>query len=341
MTNLMRLLKLHRLCDEAGETGDTGGGATPDGGETPSAPSSTDDGEPADPVVDGFLSGSTAAPTPAPAPAPAAPAPAPAAPAAPTPAPAAPAPTPAPAPSAPKPGEAPKPAAAPAPTPAPQPAPQTPTPAPTPAPQPTEPQPAPAPTPAQRAEEAARIRTEARNNYIKGLAEKDYAIPEDQRDALLGSPHEVLPTLAARVHTGAVDAALGAVISNFDALLEAAMQRRENVSKAEAEFYTTWPKLKDHAEGRQTAERLMAGYLAAHKGSNLTRQQIITDVGLLAMSHLRIPLDVSGAAPVPNAQPVVSAPPAPPAVPGGGGARPAAPKPTPWDKLDQELFQED
>lgn len=175
--------------------------------------------------------------------------------------------------------------------------------------------------------------------------EAQFAIPQEDHDALLATPHTVLPKYAARVHVAAVEAAIGAVRQAFPQLVHQVLEQQRHASAAEQEFYGRWPKL-NTPEGKQEAARLMQNYMTLNKDRQITREQAINDVGLMVHAALRIPLDIPGApaaaapaAPAPGA-PVPSAPP-PPAQPGAAGGTVRAPQPTVWDKVDQELFTDD
>lgn len=339
MTHLKFLLQQHRLMAPADDQPAGGGESTP---ATPASQPAS--GEPAassvgegeleveDPVVDEFLESkppaedppAAAAPTEAtPAAAPATP-PAAAAPAAPTP----PASTPTPAPAAAAPAVAIPPAQPVTPPVVQPPAPATPPPA---AATP------PAPPPAVSAEDQEKQRLERRSAYLSKM-ETEFQIPKEEHEALLTNPEAVLPKLAARVHTAAVEATLAAVTANIEPLVLAVLERQKSYSKAEEEFYGMWPDLAKHPEGKATSSRLMQAYMAANRG--ISREQLMKDVGVMAMAQLRIPLQIPGAAAAAApAAPTMAAPP-PPAQPGAAGGTPRVTEPSPWDKVDQELFQE-
>lgn len=317
---------------------------TPEPGEggNPTPPASADaDLEQPDPITDellekGLKGEEPEVPTP-PAPKdgePPAPAPAPKPPEPPAPPPAPPSP---PAPKAPEtpvvppaPPAPPAPAVPPAPPAPPAPPPSAPVPPAPPAP------PAPPPPAAPTAEQVAQQREAHRTAYLAEM-EKTFAIPKEDYDALLANPETVLPRYAARVHVAAVEAAVGAVMANFEPLVMQVLERQKTYSKSEEEFFGMWPKL-NNAEGRKEATRLMQAYVSTNQ--QVTREQAMKDVGLLVHAALRIPLDLapSGQPPVPPIAP--PAPPAPPAQPGAGGGAARVSQPTAWDKLDTELFSE-
>lgn len=171
--------------------------------------------------------------------------------------------------------------------------------------------------------------------------EAQFAIPQEDHDALLATPHTVLPKYAARVHVAAVEAAIGAVRQAFPALVHQALEQQKTVSQTEEQFYAKWPKIATHPQGKAEAARLMAAYVQLNQGK-VTREQAMNDVGLMVHTALQIPLDIPGAPPpgTPASAAVPAAPP-PPAQPGAAGGTVKAPTPTVWDKVDQELFTDD
>jgi hypothetical protein len=128
-------------------------------------------------------------------------------------------------------------------------------------------------------------------------------------------------------------------MANIEPVIFAALERQKVYKRSEEEFFSKWPKLNGDA-ARPHVERLMAAYVQMNPGA--TREQIMNDVGLMAMTQLRIPLDIPGSpSPTAPAQPPAAfVPPAPPAAPGGAPAVLPAIKPSAWDKVDQELFGE-
>lgn len=196
---------------------------------------------------------------------------------------------------------------------------------------------APAQPPQPSAEEQERVRQEQRTAYLAQL-EKELAIPQEDQDALLAEPHTVLPKLAARVQLQAIEVAVGLIQQNMPAMVDAVLRQQKAASAAEEQFFSRWPKLKDAPNGRQEVERLLTNYVKLNP--QVPREQAINDVGLLAHASLRIPLDVPGASGEPSAAAPASAPP-PPAQPGAAGGQPLSRQPTVWDKLDQELFQDE
>lgn len=172
--------------------------------------------------------------------------------------------------------------------------------------------------------------------------EAAFAIPQEDHDALLATPHTVLPKYAARVHVAAVEAAIGAVRQAFPQLVHQVLEQQRSVSETEQQFYSKWPKIAAHPQGKAEAARLMQAYVNLNKDRGITREQAMNDVGLMVHTALQIPLDIPGAPPPgqPPASAVPGAPP-PPAQPGAAGGVVTAPKPTVWDKVDQELFTED
>lgn len=327
------------LAEENNQPG--GGGAQP-------ATSSADESEAPDPVVDEFIAAGTK-PEEKPGEGPAAPAakpgeqpPAPAAPAVSKPAeqPAVP-----PAESKPPAAQPPAaPAAAPAPTPTPTPAPAA-TPQP-PVAQPPAPQPVAAPVPQPPAtpeppkgptpEEQEKQRKEQRTAYVEGLL-KQYDIPKEQHEALLTSPETVLPRMFAEVHTRAAESAIATVLSNIEPIVVSILDKQRSRGETEKAFYGKWPKL-DNEAGRRVVDRLMTSYITINRERGLTPDQILNDVGLMAMTELRIPLDIPGSPPPAVPASPAFAPPAPPAAPGGGGMPQPSRRPGAWDAVDQELF---
>lgn len=206
---------------------------------------------------------------------------------------------------------------------------------PLPVPPPVAVQPAAAPAaPAKSQEEQERERSELRSKYISEL-EQQYAVPEDQVDALLTSPEKVLPNLAARVHLAVQEQTINAIVGALPQLIGNYIQQDAANRERQQAFFKTWPALSDVA-GKQTVERLLKAYPVA---PGTTAEQVTREVGIAAMTILQRPI-------VPPTAPGTLAPPPAepfrPAGPGGAGGVPGSkPQLGLWEGLAEELLNED
>lgn len=247
-------------------------------------------------------------------------APVPAAPAAPV----VPSPTPA-APTAPQP--------APAQSPALEGQPPAPAPAPAPAPSPTEPTPTEPAKPEPQAQPSAEDFKAARTAYEQQLVQQ-YALTPEQEELAITEPGKVLPQLAAQIQLATMEVVTKGIMEAIPRLVPQLVKQAETEAKAEDEFFTSFPDLKDE-QGRQAV--LQLGMAFRQVNPKATKAEFISKVGAAARAVLgRIPQDMAT-----NAPPAPVIPPAP-AGPGSVGAMPApAASTNPFTLLHQQFLEED
>lgn len=198
---------------------------------------------------------------------------------------------------------------------------ETPAPEPAPAPQPEIPPQQPVappvqePQPAQAEPEPQPLdRAQARLNAMAEL-EKHYALSKEDADAMISEPETVLPRLASQVYLDVYESVLRDVQMMMPRAVQTITQQSQAAQKDEADFYTAWPKLKEHSQ-----EVMRLGQMYRQMYPQATKEQFIQDVGVHAMVNLKIPIQNAQ----PAAQQQVPAQPAqrnvPPAPPRGGPA---------------------
>lgn len=151
--------------------------------------------------------------------------------------------------------------------------------------------------------------------------EKQYALSEEQVEAINENPAAVIPQLAAQIHYKAQIAAYTGIMSQLPAIVDRVVGVRQTQIEATNNFFKAWPALKD-AKHSETVGRTLQAYRQANPSA--PTDKMIKEAGTMAMLALGLdptPPSVEGAAPTP---PIVPAAPARPAGTGGSGpARPA------------------
>lgn len=190
-------------------------------------------------------------------------------------------------------------------------------------------------TPAPSQEELA----EQRKNLEADLARTMYAMTDEENDAMLLSPKDVMPKMAAKLHVEILNATVNGVLPHIPRIVQMQMKQAEQNADIQTRFYEKWGKLKGHEE---TVQRVAAMY--AQLNPTADAEQTIKDIGVQAMLMLGLPLDEVTAVPETPAAAPAPAPAAAaisaPANPGGAaGMVPAPPKSTnPFTQLSEEFM---
>jgi hypothetical protein len=135
-----------------------------------------------------------------------------------------------------------------------------------------------------------------------------------------------------------LDDLVPAIIQNIPRLIEQVQQQSTTRNKLEDDYYTMWPALKDN-DGKAVTARLLPAYLQANPSA--TVEQAMREVGIAAMTSLQRPIQVPSSN---SSTPPPSAPPAAgytPASPGGAGGVPGGAKLGEWERMAEDLLQED
>lgn len=165
-----------------------------------------------------------------------------------------------------------------------------------------------------------------------------YKIPEDQAAKLPTEPENVLPFLAARLHS--------TVVQNVQQMIEQALPQQigayikvqEAETAAKKAFYDAWPALQPYEQ-----QVLQAGQLYRQLNPNVSSQDFIKAVGELVSRSLNIAIAAAPAAPGAAPAPV-AAPAAPAASPGfvpAGGRGSSGPAPAEENVFTQLAMEED
>jgi hypothetical protein len=115
--------------------------------------------------------------------------------------------------------------------------------------------------------------------------------------------------------------------------LESIQTTQKLRTEREDQFYSRFPKLKEH---KPAVEGILRAYVQANPAANL--EQVIAQVGAMSMVSLGL---VQDAAPTPTPTPAPTPTFTPNAPAGGGGPIPRAPQKGVWESLAEEFSQED
>ncbi len=226
---------------------------------------------------------------------------------------------------------------APAPSPAQSPAsegqPPAPAPAPAPAQSPTEPTPTEPAKPEPQAQPSAEDLKAARTAYEQQLVQQ-YALTPEQEELAITEPGKILPQLAAQIQLATMEVVTRGIMDAIPRLVPQLVKQAETEAKAEDEFFSSFPDLKDE-QGRQAV--LQLGMAFRQVNPKATKAEFVSKVGAAARAVLgRIPQEAGSMAP-----PAPAVPPAP-AGPGSVGAMPApAASNNPFTLLHQQFLEED
>lgn len=240
-------------------------------------------------------------------------------------------------------------------------APDTSAPAPTPAPaapveaqapaapqqQPPAPQPQPAPVPALQL--SAEQLQQMQQQYIEQLMPQ-YRLSDDDAGKVALSPNEVLPRLAAQLHANISQQVtrdiVNSLMSQLPNVILTTVEKQSASTKAEADFFTKWPELKEFRD-----EVMAYGKVWRAHNAGASLDAFIKDVGVAVWMKKGLPVATLASrmngtpSPAPAAQPLQIAP-APqrqagyqPATPASRTPPPPPPNPNdnPWGNLAVEI----
>lgn len=168
---------------------------------------------------------------------------------------------------------------------------------------------------------------------VEALSGSVYSLDAETKEALDTEPSTVLPKLAANLHMQVFTGVMKQLATVVPAMVPMVNQQTQVYQKAEEQFFTEFPELKDN---RDDVQRIAAAYRQANP--HVTGEQAIKDIGTITTVYLKKPLPgqtvVSPETQVTTPQPVS------PVVPSSavGGAPAATPnqRPTVWDILIKE-----
>ena len=144
--------------------------------------------------------------------------------------------------------------------------------------------------------------------------EQTFQLTEEEAAALDEAPSKMLPKLAARMAYEVLLSSYNANVAAMPSIVNRLISVSQTAQKAEGNFYTRWPDLKDgkHAAAVKTA-------VQAYRSANprATANEVIEKAGLMAMIQVGLdPTKVGKTESAPASKPAVK-PPAKPAAPRG------------------------
>jgi len=183
--------------------------------------------------------------------------------------------------------------------------------------------------PEKTPEELEALRTQA-----QGELRKSYELSSDEAEAMLSEPERVLPELAARVHMQVYEQVVRGVIAQLPQMVTGIIAQDRQVRSSEDEFYTRWPKLKEHKD--QVAQ---VATLWRQLNPQATTTIAVENIGRHAMIALGYTPD--GAVEAPKETPVPGAPPPPAPVVSAVPPAPAVKSSNQFEQLADELLIEE
>tara|TARA_Y100000310_G_scaffold201702_1_gene201789 strand:+ start:6647 stop:7609 length:963 start_codon:yes stop_codon:yes gene_type:complete len=165
------------------------------------------------------------------------------------------------------------------------------------------------------------------------LAEKHYALSDEEVAELSTNAEVAIPKMMAKVYMDAVQASITHVVTELPRLLQNTQDLQSQAASNEKDFFDAWPQLKEHKE---RVFALAATYRQVNPDAPL--EQTIRDVGAQAVIAMQIPVDglvdqekEDGNANLPPHRP-----------PGGGGSPPASPpkiiSSNPFEQMAEEML---
>jgi hypothetical protein len=147
--------------------------------------------------------------------------------------------------------------------------------------------------------------------------EKQYALSEEQVEAINENPAAVIPQLAAQIHYKAQVAAYTGIMSQLPAIIDRVVGVRQTQVEATNNFFKAWPALKE-SKHSETVGRTLQAYRQANPSA--PTDKMIKEAGTMAM----LALGLDPTPPLVGTLPVTPPAPSRPAGTGGAGAaRPA------------------
>lgn len=176
------------------------------------------------------------------------------------------------------------------------------------------------------------------------LAER-FKLSDEQAEALLMNPNDVLPQLAADVFLDVYDQVVGAIQAKLPDVVSGILEQQRALNEERKSFFNEWPELAK-PEYQPVIQRIKEAYWQMNP--NASREQALKEIGAQAWVALRLPLDGllkrAGAADeaVSTLQEPAQAPPRQPAATGGGQFEPPRERPkNEFEQLAEELLYED
>lgn len=177
-----------------------------------------------------------------------------------------------------------------------------------------------------QAEEEAEKPQERTPEEIQQELEQFYGLDKDDVREIQANPEEtipkILPKLAARLHMTIQQQMAEGLKQHLPAMMDQYTQSKQQSAQAVDKFYERWPQLR--GQDQQTVAKFARAYREAHPKA--TQQELIENVGSMAMVALKIPFEQQKSDSGQSAARVESAPrparPAPqgPSTPRGGAA---------------------
>lgn len=212
----------------------------------------------------------------------------------------------------------------------------TPTPAPA-APAPVAPGPAEASPPLLPSEPAAigQSLLDNQEHLIGELSKGLFALTPEEVEAIETDATTAIPRILSKVYIHSQANALKQVSRIVPAMIEKYMKTTMAQKENENAFYKAWPQL-DAATHGELVNRTARAFRQANP--NVTRAQMIAELGPLVMTLAKIPLTPTAPAAGSSGN---RPPPAPPFQPARGGpaAPPSTPVPDEWSGLGQDLSE--
>ena len=171
------------------------------------------------------------------------------------------------------------------------------------------------------------------------LAQRHYALTEEQAQELDDNPSKAIPKLAARLHMEVLQQATAAAMRLVPQLMQEAQSIQSVRTERETEFFQEWPELQKH---RDDVVRFGNAYLSMNP--NATFEDFKRDVGAQVAVARRVDLSArqqQAAAAAGNGA-MAPAPAPKPLAARSAGSAPAPSKPTnPFEALDQQFEELD
>lgn len=173
-----------------------------------------------------------------------------------------------------------------------------------------------------------------REGWMEQLAQR-YALSDEVAERLVENPREVLPRLAAAVHSQAIQEAFTYGQQMIPRLVQHTIQQNHAYSQAQGAFFSKWPELRGH---EAAVAQVAVAYRAANPGASL--EDAIDKVGRLASTYLGV--QSSAPALAPSAPMAPAMPPRPGATTGRAFQPPQQQVPlNPFTALAESFLRED
>ena len=161
---------------------------------------------------------------------------------------------------------------------------------------------------------------ELEQQAVDHLLATEYALSEEDKNALISEPDTVLPRLAARMHVRMQVSTAQQIAQILPSMIAQAMQQQGKVQSLENSFFGQYPEL-NKPEYRQTVAESLT--MIRSVNPNATRDEVMRDGAALAAVRLKTRLGQGT-----QQQPVAPAPATPQTMPLAAPIQPTAPQPT-------------